>query len=137
MEVKLFDEIMINLNNLIAKCESTVGNITCKDDIENLPLKQVRCLIDDCRDILSDMTKIVTNELYHIIGMGNLTVVQQSKFTSRIQLLLTYRPDIQCIASIVIPNTPKIPTKNEHKLSVLSNVKLSISSEARLKKHKM
>lgn len=134
MEVKLFNEIITNVNKLIDNCEAVIGDITCSNDIDNMSLKQLRTKSEDCKSLLSDMTKIVSSELYHLLGMGNLTVVQQSQFIARIQVLLAYRPDIQLIASLCIPSTPKIPTKNEYKLSLLSNRKLKVSSEARLKR---
>lgn len=124
MEKKLFETIYNNLQSRVEWCDNNLGNILCKNDLENLTLKQYQSLLKGCKNLMSDMDKIYT-EINHIYGMGNLTVQQQSRLISIMRRFTNYRSDIKCLATHNDVNTiPNIPTKSTYQLSVLANAKL-------------
>ncbi len=125
MEVKNFNIIITNLNNLINRCEKTIGHIKSKDDIDNMTLKDIREMITQCRLIYGEMDKVNTIDLYHIIGMGNLSASQRLIFWNRMEKFLSYRPDLHNICTLNIPDTPGIPATTSFKCKVLGNITLT------------
>lgn len=124
MEVKLFEEIYNNLMERANWCDTVLGPIKSKSDLENISVKQYLEMKDKCKTLLSDMDKIYT-EFEHIIGMGNLTVQQQSKLLSAMRKFTNYRSDIKCIAAHSDANSvPTLPGLSTYQLSVLSNTTL-------------
>ena len=70
------------------------------------------------------MTKVAMVDLYHIIGMAELTPPQMMKFTYAIQKYLQYRPTIKAIAKHLdsIFELPKIPVETQYKLMGLDTL---------------
>jgi hypothetical protein len=66
-------------------------------------------------------------DLYHIIGMGQLSPTQMMKFTFKMQEYLSYRPTIKVLAQHLnkIGELPSIPVKTSFKLLGLGDVTLT------------
>lgn len=125
MESNNFNIIINTLDDLINKCEQTIGDIKSKADIDNMTLNQVRTMVTECRQLYSQMDKINQTDLYHIIGMGKLTVTQRNIFWAKLEKFLTYRPDLHNLSTLNIPDTPNIPAQTSYTLKALGNVKVT------------
>lgn len=98
MDKKDFGIIVHNLDDLITQCKDV------RTKFESISLKTVT--VKDYNDILNSAAslqgkqdKVVHNDLYHLIGMGNLTVTQQSTLTKKIKELMETRSFIKFLAS--------------------------------------
>ena len=77
------------------------------------------------------MTKFVQNDLYHLIGMGDLTPPQMMKLTYLTKDWLQYRGTIKALSMNFdkISQLPKIPVASAYKLK-LCDITLSSNTEA-------
>ncbi len=98
MNKETFDKIQATLEGHIAACRFYLKDIETTDDLKKLTIEDAQKLQRFCRQEESLMTKIVQCDLYHIIGMGNLTPPQMMKFTYLIKDYLQYRGAIKTIA---------------------------------------
>ena len=91
MEEKVFNKVMGNMNYVIKNCQEIDGAYH-RNEINHRHLMKARSL-------QGDMDKILMKELYHIIGMGDLTIEQNNKFTKVVERLSCYRPVVKTVAS--------------------------------------
>lgn len=119
MENNNYNNMMKRLCGLVRKCEDTVACVKCKEDLEQLPLQSVIKMTETARSLLGEMDIIANTELYHILGMGDLTPMQELAFIDVIKQFLKYRPYVKSIASFVIPKVPTIPDTTGYKCKVL------------------
>ena len=119
MKVELFNKIRATLETRICKCEQFLGDIKTTDDLKKLTIGQAQKLQNFCKEEEALMTKIVQCDLYHIIGMGNLTASQMMQFTYLIKDYLQYRSAIKTIAM------------NLDKISALPSIPVSAVYQAR------
>ena len=70
-------------------------------------------------------------DLYHIIGMGDLSVPQMMKFIFLMKAYLAYRPNIKSISKGFdsMTNLPKIPVKTKFKLLALCDLTLTVGED--------
>ena len=80
---KQFDGIIAQLDVLIAKCEEC--KISSPADFNALTIAEARKIIEKARAAKSDMDKVLQAELYHIIGMGNLSAAQEVQLCAKIR----------------------------------------------------
>lgn len=118
---------MDGLAKRIELCELHLEDIHTTDDLSKLTIACAAELKSFCTAEEEIMTKIAMVDLYHIIGMGNLTPPQMMKFTYAIQEYLQYRPTIKAIAKGLdsIFELPKIPVETQYKLIGLGNLTLT------------
>ena len=129
MESKVFNEIMENLNKRVQWCDEHLGPLTSKEGIEALTVGEYLKIKEQCKKYHSEMDKIFC-EVRHLICMGDMTVVQQSRFLSLLKRFTDYRPDIKHIDSHKDANSlPDIPASTQYTLSILSNI--TLKKEAR------
>jgi hypothetical protein len=127
MEKIEFQKIMDALAKRTELCELHLEDIHTTNDLSNLTIARAADLKNFCIAEEEVMTKIVMVDLYHIIGMGELTPPQMMKFTYAIQKYLQYRPTIKAIAKHLdsIFELPKIPVATQYKLMGLGDVTLT------------
>ena len=99
MDAKQFEKIENKIKERISFCEFYLGPITREFSIKNMTLTDVAQMRNFCKEEKAIQTNILMVDLYHIIGMGNLTVVQLSKLVQLIKTYASYRPDIKVIAN--------------------------------------
>lgn len=118
---------MDGLAKRIELCELHLGDIHTTDDISRLTIAEATNLKSFCVAEEEVMTKIAMVDLYHIIGMGELTPPQMMKFTYAIQKYLQYRPTIKAIAKHLdsIFELPKIPVATQYKLMGFGDITLT------------
>ncbi len=127
MEKIEFQKIMEALDNRLRACSNHLRNIHSTYDLGRLMLDVVVDLKSFCVAEEEIMTKICMVDLYHIIGMGELTPPQMMKFTYAMQKYQQYRPTIKAIAkwSGSILDLPKIPVETQYKLMGLGDLTLT------------
>ena len=127
MKKEEFDLVVSSLQERLDNCEKYLGKIKTTEDLKNITIKQALELRDFCVAEVEKMTKIVMVDLYHVIGMGDLSVPQMMKFVFLVKAYLAYRPNIKSISKGFdsITELPKIPVKTKFKLIALCDLTLT------------
>ena len=131
MKKEEFDLVVGSLQERVDNCEKYLGEIKTTEDLKNITIGQALELRDFCVAEVEKMTKIVMVDLYHIIGMGDLSVPQMMKFVFLMKAYLAYRPNIKCISKGFdsITELPKIPVKTKFKLLALCDLTLTAGED--------
>lgn len=126
-----FQLIMDSINARIDGCKKHLDNVHTTDDIKKLTIQEAIDLKKFCVDEEPIMTKIAMVDLYHIIGMGNLTPIQMSTFIYKVKDYLHYRPRIKSIVVNLdsIFSLPNLPVATRFKLLGLCNLTLTSDFE--------
>ena len=127
MKKEEFDLVIGALQERVDNCEKYLGKIKTTEDLKNITIGQALELRDFCVAEVEKMTKIVMVDLYHVIGMGDLSVPQMMKFVFMMKAYLAYRPNIKSISKGFdsITELPKIPVKTKFKLLALCDLTLT------------
>ena len=127
MKKEEFDLVIGALQERVDNCEKYLGEIKTTEDLKNITIGQALELRDFCVAEVEKMTKIVMVDLYHVIGMGDLSVPQMMKFVFMMKAYLAYRPNIKSISKGFdsITELPKIPVKTKFKLLALCDLTLT------------
>ena len=131
MKKEEFDLVISALQERLDNCEKYLGEIQTTEDLKNITIGQVLELRDFCVAEVEKMTKIAMVDLYHIIGMGDLSVPQMMKFVFMMKAYLAYRPNIKSISKGFdsITELPKIPVKTKFKLLALCDLTLTVGED--------
>ena len=131
MKKEEFDLVIGALQERLDNCEKYLGEIKTTEDLKNITIGQALELRDFCVAEVEKMTKIAMVDLYHIIGMGDLSVPQMMKFVFMIKAYLAYRPNIKSISKGFdsITELPKIPVKTKFKLLALCDLILTAGED--------
>ena len=131
MKKEEFDLVIGALQERLDNCEKYLGEIKTTEDLKNITIGQALELRDFCVTEVEKMTKIAMVDLYHIIGMGDLSVPQMMKFVFLIKAYLAYRPNIKSISKGFdsITELPKIPVKTKFKLLALCDLTLTVGED--------
>lgn len=127
MKKEEFDLVIGALQERLDDCKKYLGEIKTTEDLKNITIGQALELRDFCVAEVEKMTKIAMVDLYHIIGMGDLSVPQMMKFVFLMKAYLAYRPNIKSISKGFdsITELPKIPVKTKFKLLALCDLTLT------------
>ena len=131
MKKEEFDLVISALQERLDNCEKYLGEIQTTEDLKNITIGQALELRDFCVAEVEKMTKIAMVDLYHIIGMGDLSVPQMMKFVFMMKTYLSYRPNIKSISKGFdsITELPKIPVKTKFKLLALCDLTLTAGED--------
>ena len=131
MKKEEFDLVIGALQERLDNCEKYLGEIKTTEDLKNITIGQALELRDFCVAEVEKMTKIAMVDLYHIIGMGDLSVPQMMKFVFMMKAYLAYRPNIKSISKGFdsITELPKIPVKTKFKLLALCDLTLTVGED--------
>ena len=131
MKKEEFDLVIGALQERLDNCEKYLGEIKTTEDLKNITIGQALELKDFCVAEVEKMTKIAMVDLYHIIGMGDLSVPQMMKFIFLMKAYLAYRPNIKSISKGFdsMTNLPKIPVKTKFKLLALCDLTLTAGED--------
>ena len=125
MNKETFEIIKTNLEERIASCNEKLGNILTTDDLKNLTLGDAQALKNWAKREMSKMDRIIGPEFYHVIGMGELTILQTNTFIKLMKEYMTFRSDIKTIAmNFTLDTLPGLPSQSEYNLKELGNVTL-------------
>lgn len=131
MQSEHFTQIIENLDARVDMCVANFSGIKSDDDINNLPLAEAKRLRDLAKSEVEKMTNIAMVELYHIIGMGDLTMPQLSTFLKKVKTYLKYRPVVKFFAKnfTTIDDIPPIQNGTKYQLAELGNFWLTVGNE--------
>ena len=131
MKKEEFDLVISALQERLDNCKKYLGEIQTTEDLKNITIGQALELRDFCVAEVEKMTKIAMVDLYHIIGMGDLSVPQMMKFIFLMKAYLAYRPNIKSISKGFdsMTNLPKIPVKTKFKLLALCDLTLTVGED--------
>ena len=131
MEKEYYNKIINALDEKIKICKESFGSIKTKEDVENLSVVEARRLRDLAKTEVEDMTEIVMVELYHILGMGNLTAIQTTTFIRKMKEYLNYRPTMKNFSSAfnTLEDLPIIPPKRKYHLNHLGDFWLVVGGD--------
>lgn len=111
--------IINNLNDQVEQCETALaGYNMCLRDYSKMTMENLNTTILACRNACQEMDKFVKNDLYHIIGMGNLNAAQLAHITKLTKTLMKHRSDIKFFAG---QNTITIPVRKANSTYNLSS----------------
>lgn len=128
MNKETFDKIEKTLKQHIVDC-MVLDGIKTTEDLKKWTIGSAQELQRFCRQEEAVMTKFVQNDLYHLIGMGELTPPQMMKLTFLTKDWLQYRSTIKALAMNFdkISQLPSIPVASAYKLKLCD---LTLSSNA-------
>ena len=131
MKKEEFDLVIGALQERLDNCEKYLGEIQTTEDLKNITIRQALELRDFCVAEVEKMTKIAMVDLYHIIGMGDLSVPQMMKFIFLMKVYLAYRPNIKSISKGFdsMTDLQKIPVKTKFKLLALCDLTLTVGED--------
>lgn len=108
--------IIKNINDQINECSAALSEYNmCLRDFTKMTMENINATILSCRKVNGLMDKFVKDDLYHIIGMGNLNAAQLSHIVRLTKTLLKYRTDIKFFAvqsTITVPKRKECSTYN-------------------------
>lgn len=117
-----YQAIVSNISEQINNCESALAQYhSCSQDFSKMSIVNINETISSCRKVQGDMDKLVTSDLYHIVGMANLNAAQTSKVIKLTKTLLQYRSDIKFFAN---QNTITVPKRKDSKYKTSFGVEL-------------
>lgn len=113
MDKLVFEKIKSVLEKRVELCQANLDRIKSPDDLSSMTLLDLQNLRNFCKKEEGIQTRILQIDLYHILGMGKLTVVQTNIVLHLVRIYGTYRTDIHRFASWngnidTIPEIPKI-----------------------------
>ena len=131
MKKEIFEKIQARLEARIAKCNLYLYEIETTDDLKKLTIERAQVLQRFCKEEETVMTKFVQCDLYHLIGMGNLTPPQMMKLTYLVKDWLEYRSTIKTIAMNFdkISQLPGLPVRSVYKLRTWDDITLCTDLE--------
>lgn len=125
MKKEEYKIIVNNLTTRIENCKKYLDKVLSTEDLSNLSIKEFLALKSFCKQEQIDMTEICMVDLYHILGMGELSTRQTRNFLNLLKEYTTYRSDMKCICSITdIESLPKLPTYSKYTLHKLGSITL-------------
>lgn len=127
MNKEIFTKIQERLEARISKCELTLCGIETTEDLKKLTIERAQHLQQFCKQEESLMDKFVQSDLYHLIGMGNLTAPQMTKLTFLTRDWLAYRSTVKAIAMNFdkISQLPGLPARSSYRLKLWDDIVLS------------
>lgn len=113
-----FSLILKNLDTLIKKCVALKKEVGVTK-LQDMSVVDYNKIIDKASQLQSEQDKITSHELYHILGMGNLTVTQQATFISKIKEFLETRSIVKYVAGQPKVNVGTPKSKSEYVCATL------------------
>ncbi len=108
MRVNEFNAIMRVLNNFIDQ-SAEVSNacvVSGKVDLDRLTIGQVKDLSAKARSLQSKTDQFLKQDLYHIIGMGNLSASQSATLNKLVKEVTSHRSIVKTVAALALPTFP-------------------------------
>lgn len=112
MQAKTFHTIEDKLNKLIKENQDFISKIKKKPEVADWTIAELQYNSKQARKIQSDCDKFFTSDLYHILGMGKLTVVQTNKILKLTRALAKDRSILKAASYLSANNTFDFSTKD-------------------------
>ena len=126
MNKETFDKIECTLKQHIVDC-MVLDGIKTTDDLKKWTIGSAQELQQFCKREEAFMTKFVQCDLYHLIGMGELTPPQMMKLTYLTKDWLRYRGTIKTLAAHFdkISQLPGLPVSAVYQTHSFSGITLT------------
>ena len=124
MNKKDYELLIKNLDKVISDCQDIDEKFSGSEAVLNWTVKEYQNNCNKARELQSKTDIILKTDCYHIIGMGNLSVSQSTRFIKKIKTLGELRSKIKVLASVQDVMVPNIPKSSEYKCSLLNDKKL-------------
>jgi hypothetical protein len=119
MKATQFKSITTVLNKYINKSAEIAKTCVVDNQItfDHLTIGQAKVLAEEARDLQSKTDIFLTAELYHIIGMGNLSASQTATLNKLVKDITMHRSVVKAIAGL--PTLPaKISSVSDYKSKI-------------------
>ncbi len=102
MRTSEFKGIKTILNKYISQSTSIAELCVVNDEItfDHLTIGQVKDLTEKARDLQSKTDMFLKDELYHIIGMGNLSASQTATLNKLVKDITVHRSVVKAVAGL-------------------------------------
>ena len=122
---KIFDALLERKN----KCDEILGSLFENPDITDRTIKEIVAIKEFCKAELPIMTNIAMCDLYHIIGMSDITPIQTMQFIKVFKEYIRYRVIVKLFTDkeFYIDEAPKFPKKSHYRMLELGNVEVSVT----------
>jgi len=125
MKQEVFEIIKSNLETHLNNCKAHLDHIKTTEDLSNISVKEFVALKSFAKAEEIDMTEICMVDLYHILGMGELTMTQQNTLIKLFKEYTSYRSDLKALTTISsVEKLPKLPSRSSYKLHKLGDITL-------------
>lgn len=126
MEKENYKKLIDSLELRINKCHEYLDDIKTTEDLKNISIKRALEVREFCIKEVDLQTKVLMCDLYHIIGMGNLSALQMNKFIKLIKEYSMFRPDLKALATKLdsLSELPELPAKTKYRIQILGEFKL-------------
>lgn len=121
---KDYELLIKNLDKVISECQDIDAKFSSSEAVLKWTIKEYQNNCNKARELQSKTDIILKTDCYHIIGMGNLSVSQSTRFIKKIKTLGELRSKIKVLASVQDVMVPNIPKSSEYKCSLLNDKKL-------------
>lgn len=91
MEFQKFSILIGAINQLVFDTDTALHGVTCTADAEKLTIPELIDISTNVSNIYPKLDRFAATELYHIVGMEDLSVNQQITFISSAKALLRRR----------------------------------------------
>lgn len=105
MKTETFNTIQNKLSKIIKDKEVFITNIKKKPKICTWTIEELQNSLKEARRIQSDCDKFLTADLYHILGMGKLTITQTNKILKLTRVLSRDRSVLKAVSYLTANNT--------------------------------
>ena len=123
MEKEKFNQIIRNYTKVVEECEEFINLFNGNFDLRELKVKDLEVLIEKARALQGKTNSILQSELYHLIGMGNLTPTQLAQLCAIVKKISSSRSYFKPVACYVLNKLPEVPDKSNYKCNI-AGVKL-------------
>ena len=128
MKAAEFETIKMSLAKYIKQTMDIVDACTVNGKIEfaHLTICQLNDLSESARTLQSETDQFLKQDLYHIIGMGELSAVQSAALNKLVKDITSPRSIIKAVAAL-----PKIPNKMSKTIATykVSTVGLTLTKQ--------
>lgn len=126
MKKETFADLTSRMGALLNECQQWHNRTGSGRDAMSLTIERFNSAISEARALQSKCDKVVTTDLYHIIGMGNLSASQLSSFIKQVKQLSTYRHDLKWFSNSDKLSVRKYDNTSNYSASIISD-KLKVS----------
>ena len=99
MEESVYAGMMERISAMVSGCRECSSVLLDPEAVGSMQVERYNSLCRKARQLQADCDRILRSELYHIIGMGNLTPGQLVGFAGAIAELGSYRSALKRVAS--------------------------------------
>lgn len=127
MEKEVFEKLMSMLLKRVKACETYLTGLDSMAALKKKSFEEYREIIEFCESEYPISTQICMVDLYHIVGMGELSPIQLSKFLKPFKYYVSFRPIIKDLATrgrdiFDLPDISKV--RSYHLSDAFSNIRL-------------